>query len=375
MSNDSYLELADRIGARICRDAIWDGGRCNWVAGRGRGGKDSHALTPSLYSGTSGIALFLRRLSEVTGEKIFRDTAVGALRQALSQTDRLTAAGDSGLYTGLAGVAYVAHEFGEPLALDLQPGPDCDLIRGAAGLLVAALRLWPLDAAIRCGDALIEAARHSAAGWSWPSIMEEAQPGRPDLLGFGHGAAGVAWALLELERATGERKYRTAAEEGFRYEQSYFSAEHGNWPDLRQRSSENAAAAEYSAMWCHGAAGIAFSRLRAAEITGDPLYREQAEAALKVVERELPKQGSCCLCHGLFGSIDLLLYANHPEPAHDAARDAIDRYPAQRLPWPCGVPEGHETPDLMLGLAGIGHTLLRLRDPAAFPSPLMIAPT
>ena len=95
--NHSFLELADRIGARICRDAIWDGGRCNWVAGRGKGGKDCEALTPSLYSGTSGIALFLYRLSDATGEKIFRDTADAALRQALSQTDRLLARGDFGL--------------------------------------------------------------------------------------------------------------------------------------------------------------------------------------------------------------------------------------------------------------------------------------
>ena len=28
-----FLETADRLGARICRDAIWAGGRCNWIGG------------------------------------------------------------------------------------------------------------------------------------------------------------------------------------------------------------------------------------------------------------------------------------------------------------------------------------------------------
>jgi lantibiotic modifying enzyme len=370
--NHSFLELADRIGARICRDAIWDGGRCNWVAGRGKGGKDCEALTPSLYSGTSGIALFLYRLSDATGEKIFRDTADAALRQALSQTDRLLARGDFGLYTGLGGVAYIARDTGlAERTLNSPAGKNYDLIAGAAGMLVTALNLSLIESATRQGEILLDAARRSDAGWSWPTIVQEAKPGRPDLLGFGHGAAGIAWALLELWHATSEQRYRTAAEEGFRYEQSWFSVEHGNWPDLRQRASDNTAA-EYSLMWCHGAAGIAFSRLRAAQLTGELQYQEQAGIALRAVERELQNQGSCCICHGLFGSIDLLLYANRIALAESAARDAIDRYPAQRLPWPCGIPEGHETPDLMLGLAGIGHTLLRLDNPSAFPSPLMI---
>jgi len=391
----AFLEMADRLGARICRDALWDGGRCNWVAGYearvGKDGVDYQALDPSLYRGTSGIALFLARLARATGEKIFRDTAEGALRQALSQKDRWQADKGNGFYSGLAGLAYALIHCGESflsegvelgqIAFALPCAQQYDLIEGAAGVVVTALHFYRatggwvfLEAAVRHGETLRQAARRSGNGWSWPTLVPSAQPDRPDLNGFAHGAAGIAWALLELWHATGETKFRTAAEEGFRYEQSRFSAEHGNWPDLRERFYQNPAT-RYSTMWCHGAAGIAFSRLRAAQLTGEPQYREQAQVALATVERGLQSWGNCCLCHGLFGSIDLLLYAHTPqriEMAHGVAQAAMDQYAERRLPWPCGVPGGPETPDLMLGLAGIGHTLLRLTDPAAFSSPLMV---
>jgi lantibiotic modifying enzyme len=447
MNNHWFLEMADRIGARICRDAIWDGDRCNWVAaGHGEDGPEFRALNPALYEGTSGIALFLGRLARVTGERIFADTASAALRQALSQVEspvsRFHPGVETGLYTGLCGVAVVLSEFDEPFhsqgielaqkALALPAPRECDLIAGRAGALIVALRFARaagesggglrldgaagesggglrldgaagesggglrldgaagesggglrldgagspafLDAAIRHGEALLSVARRSEAGWSWAALTDNASPERPDLNGFGHGAAGIAWALLELWHVTGECKYRSAAEEGFRYEQSRFSVEECNWPDLRDSFYENPAT-RYSTMWCHGAAGIAFSRLRAAQLTGEPQYREQAEVALSTVERDIHNQGNCCICHGLFGSIDLLLYANTAERialAHDAARNAIVQYAERRLPWPCGLPGGPETPGLMLGLAGVGHTLLRLTDPRGVPSPLMI---
>ena len=46
-----------------------------------------------------------------------------------------------------------------------------------------------------------------------------------------------------------------------------------------------------------------------------------------------------------------------------------------RNPWPCGVMSGGETPNLMLGTAGIGYFYLRLYDAAAVPSVLLLAPS
>src|ERR1022692_1950644 len=69
--NPNYLDIAGRIAARLCRDALWSRGRCNWTADFSEDGGIAHgALGPNLYAGTSGIALFLARRASVTGERM-----------------------------------------------------------------------------------------------------------------------------------------------------------------------------------------------------------------------------------------------------------------------------------------------------------------
>ena len=55
-------------------------------------------------------------------------------------------------------------------------------------------------------------------------------------------------------------------------------------------------------------------------------------------------------------------------------RQGIESFARHDLPWPCGVPGGGETPNLMLGLAGIGYFYLRLYDPGRFRSVLLLRP-
>lgn len=105
--NTEYLQIAHQIGARLCRDALWSLGRCNWI-GHYLDGETlaCGALGPEIYSGTSGIALFLWRLAEATGDRIIRVTAEGALRQALA---RMPMPG-CGLYAGGLSVLFAAAE-------------------------------------------------------------------------------------------------------------------------------------------------------------------------------------------------------------------------------------------------------------------------
>ena len=113
--------------------------------------------------------------------------------------------------------------------------------------------------AVRLGDGLLQSADKSDAGYSWKA---PASVGRHNLTGFSHGAAGVAYAMLELFRATGDSKYRTAAEEAFNYERHWFDAEAANWPDFREEAGRRYrnAPRSFAATWCHGAPGIALSR-------------------------------------------------------------------------------------------------------------------
>jgi lantibiotic biosynthesis protein len=85
-----------------------------------------------------------------------------------------------------------------------------------------------------------------------------------------------------------------------------------------------------------------------------------------------------CLCHGLGGNADLLIAADSlgrsdlRRVAEDAARVAIQQIVPNDMPWPCGVNGGGESPNLMLGMAGIGHFFLRLHDAAGMPSVMLL---
>ena len=89
--------------------------------------------------------------------------------------------------------------------------------------------------------------------------------------------------------------------------------------------------------------------------------------------------GNYSLCHGLAGNAEVLLYGRQVlgrewtdghVVAFEVANAGIERHAKRGHSWPCGA-GGGETPSLMLGLAGIGHFYLRLRD-QAMPSALIL---
>jgi lantibiotic modifying enzyme len=375
----AYLEVAERIGARLCRDALWSEGRCNWTADRLEGTTIAHgSLGPSLYSGTAGIALFLWRLSQATSERIFRVTAEAALRQALSKPLK----SNPGFYTGAPGILFAASMLGreipdEQAVAAARTDPRMlDLLSGSAGAIVALLHFVSLgggtrllETAVQHGDLLLAEALRGESGWSWKGIRAIR-----NLTGFSHGAAGIAWALLELWQVTREERFREAALEAFRYERACFDPERQAWPDFRE------APAQYPALWCHGAVGIGFSRLRAWQILADPVCLAEARIALDRATDPAFAPANHSLCHGKSGNADFLLYASHLlgeerwlAPAEAWAREGIELFERRRLPWPCGLPRANETPDLMLGLAGIGYHYLRLADPERTPTVLLPA--
>src|SRR5262249_25133056 len=131
-------------------------------------------------------------------------------------------------------------------------------------------------------------------------------------------------------------------------------------------------ALQFGMAWCHGATGIGLSRLRAWRLTGTSARLDEARVALATTVRALeaglqaPSHGFSP-CHGDAGNAEVPRLAaqllDAPEHARVAERvgwAGIERFGASGLPWPCGVPNGGETPSLMLGLAGIGHFYLRL---------------
>ncbi len=413
-SNGMFLEAANYIGARLCRDALWDGSRCNWLGDSmeyvDQNWSVAHrAFGPDLYSGTSGIALFLARLFKLTHDRLYRTTAEGGLQQAWSRLNDVSPAARIGFYSGVTGMAYAAMTLGdifdsqgwmdralkaiEGLTRDNPDEQGLDVISGSAGAIPALLEIyrtyrkdWLIDLALQHGEHLLKTARKSDAGWSWDTLN---QPNGQDLTGFSHGTAGIAWSLLELHRQTGQERFRAAARQAFRYEQHWFSAEYQNWPDFRSLSDPtfgSGGTPSYTLAWCHGAPGIGLSRLRAYELSGEAVYCSEAETAIKTTTNMLNQsapagQGNYSLCHGLAGNAELLIYASqvlengeYKSTADRVGRLGIEQFQKNNVPWPCGVPGGGETPNLMLGIAGTGYFYLRLHDPANIPPIVIILP-
>jgi hypothetical protein len=416
---DLYLEAAHAIGRRIAAGAVWHEGMCNWLAADPASGRaDStepltyRSLDAGLYSGTAGVALFLAELCLRTGDNDVRSTALGAARLALARADDIQPAMRPALYSGALGVALAVARAGLLLGADdlvrgarelsasvvsgdlADTGRPHDMLSGSAGGILACLALGAMlsdgyleEFAGRLARGVLDAGRSARGRRSWPSFGFTTYG---HLTGFSHGAAGIATALLEWWRVSGDLKYRRAADEAFAYEQSRFHPGLGNWPDLREPSALGFGGRRvytYQAFWCHGAPGIALSRLHAFALTADPERRAEAAAALETTRRAVAADldGAAppfCLCHGLPGNADVLAHAPLLDPAApppaEAARAttrvarhylaARDNPPSPSL---FGAPDDH--PSLMLGHAGSGYALLRCL-PAPPPSVLLVQP-
>jgi lantibiotic modifying enzyme len=398
MSSEKALEVAATIGFGISRKAIWSGERCSWLDGYavypGQNTAVSAMVNADVYGGTAGIGLFLAQAAARTDDALLRRTALGALRQTAARSEDLLAAAPHGFYGGAAGTAaaliLAGLELGDEEAADsgraligriptdIDDPMQTDLISGLAGDVVsfalAAAVLGERDGlAARAAEAarnlIARGERGGDGSLSWATTPDR----RANLAGFGHGAAGIAFALLVLDAFAPDAALRTAASAAIRYESGLFDPVHSNWPDFRIMAGAPAAEPTFPVAWCHGAGGIAFGRLAAAAAGLDAAADIDAALAstAREAQRALAAPGSdFTLCHGVLGLADVLLEAGRAgradaAPALDSSIvHAVALFHDGERPWPSGLITREEISGLMMGNAGIGHFFLRLADPA-----------
>jgi type 2 lantibiotic biosynthesis protein LanM len=394
------MAIADRLGMMALQDAQ----DVSWLGITLAHNAQYWSLVPlgaDLYDGLPGIALFLAYLGEITQAERYRrlaETTCSTLRSTIEQHPAgLTTIGG---YSGWGGVIYalthLAVLWGQPVLLaeaeqmverlpDLIDRDDLlDVIAGSAGCIGSLLTLYQwrpavrtLTVAVQCGERLLATAQTMAQGMGWGTTLAP-QP----LAGFSHGAAGMAWALLQLSTVTGAERFRTAACEAMAYERHLFAPAQRNWPDLREHKASintaTAAGQTFMTAWCHGAPGIGLGRLAALPCLEDPAVRQDLAIAIETT-RAQGFGSNHSLCHGDMGNLDLLIEACvrlgradvQPHINAIAARIVQD---IRHHGWRCGNPLGVESPGLMTGLTGIGYELLRLAEPTRVPSVLALAP-
>jgi hypothetical protein len=417
-----YLSLAHETGRQLVAAAQWSGDECTWLTfdmerGRRDGGKPPEvAAGGDLYAGVSGVGLFLIELWAVTADRDVLRTALGAAERAWASFSRRSQAPTDapvalGFYSGSLGVAYFLarvaqlrqseqHRDRALAVLGTVPGTEArddglDVIAGSAGAIAPMLRIskalgWTdgVECARAMGEQILRHAHRGVSGWWWSPGYEWQVRG---LTGYGHGAAGFGYGLLELYTATRDPKYRFAAEQAYAYETAMFKATEGNWPDFRNidlmflltaeggtesvgRSARAGVAfPEWKGLcmtaWCHGAPGIGLTRLRAYQLLNEERYAKDARVAVDATATALADSlQNSSLCHGGFGNAETLRMS---EAVFGVKKwnDLIERMVLgqvdkrkRRGHWPSGDRGEVRQPGLLVGEAGSGYFMLRMHS-------------
>ncbi|MBB2913305.1 tRNA A-37 threonylcarbamoyl transferase component Bud32 [Streptosporangium becharense] len=228
-----------------------------------------------------------------------------------------------GLYFGRAGIAWALYEAGRALddtalrtagvelALELPTSwPNPDVCHGLAGTELALLHFWRAtgDARFReragaCADELLKAAQRTPETvlWPVPADFDSALAGVVHY-GFAHGVAGIGAALLAAGVALDRDdclETALAAGDTLLDAAEYRDGGAAWWAD-------GPAGKARMPHWCSGSSGVGTFLVRLYAATGDPRFREAAEAAAITVHAHRLGSGTAA-CHGLAGDGQFLL--------------------------------------------------------------------
>lgn len=377
-------------------------GSITWIAPQLQAEK--YILQPvrlDIYGGTAGIIIFLAALEKVTGGAGLTEFIQGAIKplqeaikipiQTLSRNG-YTIGGMSGIGSLIYAFTRISEFLDQPSLLEdarevaslispnwITKDKNLDVVNGCAGTILALLALYKktnsaeiLEKAICCGEHLLATRITNDKGFrAWHRI------GKDFVTGFSHGAAGIAYALLLLYEATGEKRFLETATESISYEQSVFDRLAGNWPDFRQATMDGGAGCMTA--WCHGAPGIALARMGGLSVLNTMQIEKNVVAALETT-RKFSLQGKDHLCCGNFGRIEVLQVA-----AQTYNRQELSDLAIKQASWVVARAKkrgsyhlfnkfikGIFHPSFFQGTSGIGYELLRLAHPNSLPSVLLL---
>jgi type 2 lantibiotic biosynthesis protein LanM len=393
------IEQACRIGDRLEELSLQEENHATWIGfAYVKKSWSLDALLEDLYAGSAGIILALAYLGSFGFDRYTKlaRRALNTLRARLENTGKNIHS--IGAFDGWGGIIYMLSHLAalwqdaelisytnsmvERLPELIDKDESLDVISGCAGCIGALLALYEISPsdktlamAAKCGDRLVARAQKVEGGVGW--FIKSIETVKP-ITGFAHGAAGIAWALLELAARTGNRNYRDTALEALMYEHSQYSLSAGNWAENAPGSETAGKETGPSMAWCYGAPGIGLARIAAMKYIDDPIIRHDLKRAIQATS-SYGFGANHSLCHGDLGNLDFLFQASQAIGSQelvlkvdDLANQIITSM--KKYGWLCGVPLSVESPALMNGLAGICYGLLRMADPDRVPSVLTLSP-
>lgn len=400
-------DTADAIAQKIINEAIRsDDGTATWITVGIIPGSEKLQMRPmsiNLYDGLSGIALFFGALYKTTGNKTFHEFALASLKsiqksiEVMKKYQVMISINPIGICTGLSSIVYtllkMSYFLNDPSIINeaefiagkitpklIQKDKTFDILSGSAGVILAFLQLFEitgkdeyLKTAIICGEHLEKNKTIVAEGMcGWKNIEDK------PLAGFSHGNAGTIYSLLKLYEKSHDQRFYQLAYEALTYENSLFYPEQNNWEDIRSYEKYKGTVPRFMTSWCHGAPGIALSRLASKSIIDNEGINKDIDNAISAT-LNYPLDQVDHLCCGNMGRVETLFFAsrvlNDPELERTALKHTS--YIIERFGKTGQFKLFHQAsgelfhPGFFQGLSGIGYEFLRLAFPDKLPSVLI----
>jgi lantibiotic modifying enzyme len=361
------------------------------------------SVSTDLYNGMAGVVLFYLELHNATGDQNALKMARGGADYLMASLPDEPGTTPMGLYTGLAGTAFVLSHVNHVARDDrYQKGLDrvlsllsrgarrnglgvewndsTDIISGSAGIGLTLMALSGekavdgLGLAAQTGDRLIERSQVVGDGRTW-LISPQMPRNYPN---FSHGTAGVSYFLALLSAKSAVKGHLDAALAGERWLRS-ITTETPNGGRMIYHSAPGNEQIFYLS-WCHGPAGTARLYRALGSVTRDARWDDRINQLalgirhMKVPERSPGFWNNISQCCGNCGITEFFLGLhrwNH-ERAHlafaeEVAHDTVARATPEGdgLKW---VQAEHRVrPELLVaqtglmqGAAGVGLAMLHL---------------
>ena len=349
-------------------------------------------MSDNLYDGLSGIAIYLSAYSRVFESEEARESSIAIINDVFTRTISISNLKKIGICNGLGSIVYslccVSENIGDSQLLRkatelsrllthelILDDRDLDIVSGCAGAILALLKLYrmnneksTLDKAIACGNKLLNSKRYKYNDHeSWIGNNFKQSTNVAPLTGFSHGAAGFAYALDALAKASSIDDFKQASEETAKYENQFYTHDTHNWTSIKSNGHLQTNGKTLS-QWCYGSIGIGLGRIGQIKYgTSDKrLIQTQIENAKDGILHSKTHWADDSLCCGFTSQIEFLSEMSDLNSDSDLERHAREnlvrliekrrRFGVYKL----GEFKGYDIPlGMFRGVTGIGYTILR----------------
>lgn len=355
-------------------------------------------MNDSLYDGLAGVCLFYNTLYGYSHNPKHKEIAGRIFSQLCKSREESYKGVDTesipiSPLSGITGLVYIMERFNELYDKSVYSSivdevkrlipqtTQYDFMSGLAGLVLFIVQCKKIgerdrtDILMMCADRLttLETEKGGIAYWTYNEGNDIIGRKKMVLGGFAHGSSSMSLAMFLLYKHLGDSKYYEVYRQSLLHDRSFYSEQIKGWIDGR-----NPEVPVDSGSWCHGAAGIALSRLILMSMgCQDPYLRKELEVAVGQIRKRIGYNLS--VCHGSMGNLEVLQSIMRLKKGNGSDCigwiNAIAKSVYQGNDIICGDDNRNSQVGLFMGFAGIGYQFLRFYDWKNVPSLLCLEVT